>query len=113
MVERGSADLAAAWGDAGRGIDVGAGVPKELVLRVELPGCTSAAGMELELEKKSISLCIPGGRRSCAPCIFVARCIVFQVVAATVDCWLHRPNVPTLSVRANRQKDRENLPSLV
>mmetsp|Transcript_2413 Transcript_2413/g.6057 ORF Transcript_2413/g.6057 Transcript_2413/m.6057 type:complete len:665 (+) Transcript_2413:406-2400(+) len=60
VVERGSADLAAAWGDAGRGIDVGAGVPKELVLRVELPGCTSAAGMELELEKKSISLCIPG-----------------------------------------------------
>lgn len=49
-----------AWADAGRGLDVTGNVPQSMVLRVELPGCTSAAGMELDLEKNSIDLRIPG-----------------------------------------------------
>ena len=60
VVESGSLDLAAAWGDAGRGVDMGVNIPAFLVLRVMLPGCVSAASMELDVQKRCVDLCIPG-----------------------------------------------------
>jgi len=60
LIERGSLDLAAAWGDAGRGIDVGTGVPAALVLRVDLPGCKTAAGLEVDVDSRNLVLQLPG-----------------------------------------------------
>jgi len=71
-VESGSVYMAAAWGDAGRGLDTSINFPKALVIRIELPGCASAGGMELDLEKKAMCLCIPGGSIRTPGCMMFA-----------------------------------------
>lgn len=60
QVYRGEADLAAAWGDAGRNLAVNTSHPKELVIRVKLPGLTSAAPVDLDVGPENVALCVPG-----------------------------------------------------
>ncbi|GIL55778.1 hypothetical protein Vafri_11307 [Volvox africanus] len=67
LVYRGQTDLAAAWGDAGRGLAVDMQVPKELLVRVTLPGVASAAGVDLDVGERRLTLKVPGRYHLDAP----------------------------------------------
>jgi dynein assembly factor 2 len=58
LVHRGQVDLGEAWGDAGRAIALNTTHPKELVLRVVLPGVTSASGVDLDLSRSQVTLVV-------------------------------------------------------
>ena len=53
-------DLAACWGDAGRGLQLSLTHPQELVVRMQLPGVASAAAVELDVGSRQISAVVPG-----------------------------------------------------
>lgn len=59
IIHRGQVDLGEAWGDANRAISINTTHPKELVLRVVLPGITSAAGVDLEVSRNQVTLGVP------------------------------------------------------
>ncbi|KAK9818052.1 hypothetical protein WJX72_006326 [[Myrmecia] bisecta] len=59
VVQRGQADLAAAWGDVGHNLHLDLSLPKELVVRVHLPGMTSMAGVALDITAHHLQLHIP------------------------------------------------------
>ncbi|GIL76715.1 hypothetical protein Vretifemale_6308 [Volvox reticuliferus] len=67
LVYRGQTDLAAAWGDAGRGLTMDMQVPKELLVRVTLPGVSSAAGVDLDVGERRLTLKVPGKYHLDAP----------------------------------------------
>ncbi|GLI65377.1 hypothetical protein VaNZ11_008931 [Volvox africanus] len=71
LVHRGQTDLAAAWGDAGRGLAVDMQVPKELLVRVTLPGVASAAGVDLDVGERRLTLKVPGQYHLDAPLPYV------------------------------------------
>ena len=56
IVHRGQVDLGEAWGDAGRSITLNNTHPKELVLRVTLPGVDSASVVDLDLSRSQVSI---------------------------------------------------------
>lgn len=60
VVHRGVMDLVAAWGDAGHNLAVDTARPKELVVRVWLPGMSSAAGVDLQVDAGRLQLAVPG-----------------------------------------------------
>ncbi|GLC36093.1 hypothetical protein PLESTB_001381400 [Pleodorina starrii] len=60
LVHRGQTDLAAAWGDAGRGLALDASVPKELLIRVTLPEVASAAAVDLDVGQRRLTIKVPG-----------------------------------------------------
>lgn len=60
VVHRGQIDLSEAWGDAGRGLALSGTYPDALVVRVSLPGVSSAAGVELDVGPLHINVSVPG-----------------------------------------------------
>lgn len=53
-------DLAQCWGDAYRNLAVApASYPQAVVVRLQLPGVTSAAGVELDVGPRSLCVVVP------------------------------------------------------
>jgi len=68
LTHRGEVDLAQCWGDASRNLAMApASYPRALVVRLQLPGVNSAAGVELDVGAHSLCVVVPGKYKLDAP----------------------------------------------
>lgn len=60
IVHRGMLDWGSSWGDAVKGLADVPRCPKELIVRVQLPGCRSSGEAELDVGGAALALRVPG-----------------------------------------------------
>lgn len=63
LTHQGDLDLGDTWGDTGRGLGMRRSHPKALVVRVELPGVSSAGCADLQVDPRQLTLVVEGKYR--------------------------------------------------
>eukprot|EP00775_Hariotina_reticulata_P000581 gene581-860_t len=59
LIERSRVDLSSTWQDTGRNLQPHTAQPEALLLRVQLPGVTSASAVQIDVSSDGVELCVP------------------------------------------------------